>query len=75
MDNLHSESRLADESSVANFDDRARLVRLWQLCWSSPEVQAAIAQLEAPILESGVLLGGVAPTTDLAIPVIARLLC
>jgi 4-hydroxy-2-oxoheptanedioate aldolase len=37
-----------------------------------PEVKSAIAQLEAPILKSGVLLGGVAPTPDLANAMIAR---
>ncbi|WP_321939533.1 HpcH/HpaI aldolase family protein [Paraburkholderia sp. J8-2] len=37
-----------------------------------PEVQAAIAQLEAPILKSQVLLGGVAPNADLANAMIAR---
>ncbi|WP_439671283.1 2,4-dihydroxyhept-2-ene-1,7-dioic acid aldolase [Cupriavidus necator] len=37
-----------------------------------PEVQAVIAQLETPILKSRVLLGGVAPTTDLANAMIAR---
>jgi 4-hydroxy-2-oxoheptanedioate aldolase len=37
-----------------------------------PEVQAAMERLEAPILNSAVVLGGVAPTVDMANAMIAR---